>query len=249
MTTTATLGAGRRIVNGARVHAANPFTTLGLPWLVLAAVFALTYAIWRIIAWAAGADAGFEGDGFRYAGGVTWIIFYMIAVAAQAMNQTFRFAVGLSQTRRDYALGTAAYFVMMALIYGAGITVLAAIERATGGWGIGGAFFAPAFLYDVPLWVVTWSFVGLMLLMLFFGAVAGAVFLRWRATGLVTLLLGLAAVIVGGVFLVTWAGAWGAVGGLLGGTPIAALVAWTIPFTVVFAGLAYLLLRRAPVRG
>ncbi|MDN4479285.1 ABC transporter permease [Demequina sp. SYSU T00039] len=248
MTAIAPVAPGRRILNGARVHAANPFTTLGLPWLILAAVFALTYAIWRIIAWAASSGGGLDDDAFRYAGGVSWIIFYMIAVAAQAMNQTFRFAVGLSQTRRDYFLGTAAYFGGMALIYGAGITVLAAVERATGGWGMGGAFFAPAFLYDAPLWVVMWSFVGLMLLMLFFGAVAGAIFLRWRATGLVTLLLALAAAIVGAVFLITWADAWGTVGELLGGTSVAALVAWTLPVTALLGGLAFLLLRRAAVR-
>lgn len=164
------------------------------------------------------------------------------------MNQTFRFAIGLSQTRRDYYLGTSAYFGAMALFYSAGIAALAAVERATAGWGLNGSFFAPAFLRESSLWTVAWFFLGLMLLMLFFGAVCGAVFVRWRAAGLVTLLLALAAAVVGGVFLITWSGSWGAVGVFFTGTSVTGLVAWTVPATVLFGLIAHLLLRRAAVR-
>jgi len=38
-------GTPSRIVNAARIHAANPWGTLILPWIVYAAIFALTLAI------------------------------------------------------------------------------------------------------------------------------------------------------------------------------------------------------------
>ncbi|WP_062461217.1 hypothetical protein [Demequina soli] len=238
----------RRVLNGARVHAANPWTTLGLPWVILVAVFGLTYSIWRIVAWAAGGVGELDADAFRYAGGVTWILGYMVTVSAQAMNQTFRFAMGLSQTRRDYFAGTCLYFLGASAGYALGIAVLAAAERATDGWGVHGAFFAPAFLFDVPLWQVAWFFFGLMMLTLAIGIAAGAVFVRWRATGLVTMLLTIGVLAVGGAFLLTWADAWGPVGSFFVDTSVAVLVAWTLPVTALAVGAGYALLSRATVR-
>ena len=67
----------------------------------------------------------------------------LMVVAVQAMSATFRFALGMSVTRRDYYLGTALYFTMLSVVYAAGLTALGGIERLTDGWGLDGYFFAP----------------------------------------------------------------------------------------------------------
>ena len=47
------------------------------------------------------------------------------------------FGLMLGVSRRGYYLGSALLVVLLSAVYGLGLTVLQAIERATGGWGQG----------------------------------------------------------------------------------------------------------------
>ena len=85
-----------------------------------------------------------EPGAFQYNGGATWIMFYMVVVAVQSMNQTFRFAVGFSSTRRDYYLGTGrALRGSLRILRDWGSPCSRPSKALTGGWGVDGAFFAP----------------------------------------------------------------------------------------------------------
>jgi hypothetical protein len=239
--------ARRRIALATRLHATNPWGTLILPWLILIGVFGVNFAVWHIVKAAAG-DGQVDPDAFQYNGGVTWIFFYMAVVAIQAMNQTFRFALGMSATRRDYYLGTALYFVALSLMYGIGISLLAAIERATDGWGVRGAFFAPAFMADLPLAQVAFGFVLILLLLFFVGAAVATVFVRWGSNGILAFFGAVAVIGLAGAWLMTRANAWGSLVDALGGHSFVWIVSWSLIPTVVAGGVGFMLLRRATPR-
>lgn len=239
---------GRRVWNAVRLHLANPWPTLIMPWLIFAAIFGLTLAIWYVITVAAGGVQNLDTDAFQYNGGVTWVLFFLTVMAVQAMSLTFRFALGVGMTRRDYYLGTVAYLAILASMYAAGIAVLAQVERLTNGWGLGGRFFAPWFLADLPAWQLWYLNVVAGLLLAMLGVATGAVWLRWKATGLYLFLGVLALLLIAAVWLMTVTASWGSLGTYLGSHSPVVGATWTLPATALFAVAGYLLLRRATPR-
>jgi len=240
--------APRRIWNVVRMHVANPWNTLIVPWIITAMIFLINLAIWLMVANAAGGADNLEPDAFQYNGGVSWIVVFMMVVAVQSMSLTFRFALGFSVTRHDFYLGSVLYFAILAVLYTSGITALAAVERATDGWGLGAAFFAPWGLADQPIATVWFLYLAAMLLFFFLGAAVATVWVRWHAYGLYAFFISLALILVGAGWGITAAGAWGEVGEFLTSTSIVALAAWTLPVTLVCGIVGYLLLRRSTPR-
>ena len=234
-----------RIWNVVRLHVANPIPTLVLPWIITFIIFAGNLAIWLMVAQAAGGVDNVEPGGFQYNGGISWIVVFMMVVAVQAMNLTFPFALGFAVTRRDFYLGSALYFVLLSLLYATGLTVIAAIEKATGGWGLDAAFFAPFGLHDRPLAVLWFVYFGLMLLFFFLGAAVATVWVRWKAYGLYAFFIGLAVLLIGAGWVITVTESWGDVGQFFVTNSPAELVAWTLPLTLVSAVVGFLFLRRA----
>ena len=240
--------APRRIWNVVRLHVANPVPTLITPWLITLAIFAINMAIFLMVVQAAGGVDQLEPDAFQYNGGITWIVVFMMVVAVQAMNLTFPFALGFAVTRRDFYLGSVVYFVMLSLLYATGITVLAGIERATDGWGVSGAFFAPWGLENEPIGTVWFLYLMAMLLFFFLGAAVATVWVRWHAYGLYTFFIGLAFLVVGGGWVVTATDSWPRVGEFFTSTSIVGLALWTLPITVASGFVGFLVLGRATRR-
>src|SRR5690606_23332803 len=137
--------------------------------IITGIIFGVNAAIWLMVITAAGGREHLDVDAFQYNGGISWIVFFMTVVAVQAMNLTFRFALGFSVTRRDFYLGTALYFVLLSLMYSAGITVLAWVEDLTNGWGMDAAFFAPWELHQESLLTMWFLYFMVMLLFFFLG--------------------------------------------------------------------------------
>ena len=239
---------GRRVWNAVRLHAANLWPTLITPWLIFAAIFGLNLAIWYLVTVAAGGVENLDADAFDYNGGVTWVLFFLMAMAVQAMSLTFRFALGIGMTRRDYYLGTVAYLAFLAGAYAAGIAVMAQVEELTNGWGMGGRFFAPWFLADLPAWQLWYlnAVPGLLLAML--GVAFGAVWVRWKATGLYLALGALAVLVVAGLWAMTTTESWGALADYLSTHSPVLSATWTLPVTALLAAAGYLVLRRATPR-
>ncbi|MGC4174241.1 ABC transporter permease [Demequina sp.] len=237
-----------RIVTTARVHAANPWTIIYSPWLILLAVFGLNYAIWQAILIAADGkplpDAAFTQNG-----GVSWVFVYMLVVAVQAMNQTFSFVVGLGATRRDYFVGSAATFAALSAMYGGGIALLALVERATDGWGVNGAFFAPWGLSEIPVWELAVIYTLALLFMFFAGSAVAAVFVRWGSTGLVMFFVVLALLIVAVVFALTTTESWTAIGTFFTTNSLLAVSLYSVPVTLACALVGWALMRRATPKG
>lgn len=246
---TPAVGVLGRITRVVKLHFVNPKPTIVLPWFILAVIFVANLAIWWMIRSvatdpAAAADAV---DGFQYSGSMGFVFFYMAIVAILAMNQTFGFALGIGVTRRDYYLGTALTFVLLAVIYTAGISLLGAIERATGGWGLGGRMFTPVYFGDT--WAVqTFCIFAALLLAMFIGSISGAIYVRFKSFGITVFwcIVGLA--IIGAAALLTLTGNWGIVGDYFARAGFVGGYATTLVITVASAVGGFFVLRRATPR-
>lgn len=238
----------KRITSVAKLHFANPWTTLGLPWIILGTIFVLSLTVWGLIYWAASPVARTNVlDGMEYGGSSFFIFIYMMVVAIQAISITFPFALGYGVTRRDYYLGSSLAFVVLAMIYTTGLTILAAIEKATNGWGMGGTMFAPTYFGDSPLQRIYIEFV-LFLFFLFFGAAIATVWVRWKASGVVVFFIVVGALLIALVALATFTESWGAVGEALVSLGIVGVVSWSLVITAISAVAGFFLLRGATPR-
>jgi hypothetical protein len=239
----------RRIGRVVRLHFANPWTTITLPWIILGVIFVANLAIWLIIYTATGAgDRADFAKGAQYSGSSFYIFVYMLVVAIQAINITFPFALGYGVTRRDYYLGTALNFVILAAIYSVGMTVLGVIERLTKGWGIGGHMFTAAYFGDNWLQNLYIFFVGL-LFFFFVGSLFGAVFVRWKGTGVTFLFIGLGALGIGILALSAFTNSWSAIGSFFDAAGLVGTLSWSLVLTAAAGVAAFFVLRRATPRG
>ena len=124
---------------------------------------------------------------------VIYIFFFVMGITSAAQSLPFGLALGVS--RRSYYTGTALLAVTLAAADGLLLTVLQAIERATGGWGEAMHLFRVPFILIGP-WYLTWltSFVGLALLFIY-GMWFSIVYRRWRLFGTVTFVAAQVAVV------------------------------------------------------
>lgn len=240
-----------RITRVVRLHVTNPWTTLIMPAIVLAAIFLLSFAIWALVFTAAGPDGAAEvSDGLQFSGASGWIFFYMLVVAVQAVNLTFPLALGYGSTRRDFSWGSALTFVLLSAMWAIALTVLAEIERATDGWGIGGRMFTTIYFGSEtsPWWERGIVFFCLMVFFFFVGSAVASVYVRWRATGLVVFFIAMGAFLVGVIALITTTSSWPAVGDFFVTNGALGVSLWLLVPTAVSAVAGHVILRRATPR-
>ena len=193
-----------RVLTAARLHLIHPTVSLGIPWLVVGLSFAINLAVWHLT------PAGEQGNGST--GGVLALYVTVLIVFVQAVTQLLPFAMGGSLSRRSFFLGTALVAVVQSLAYGMVIAVTVAIENATGGWGVGMNFWAPAvFEVDNPVVQVLASGAPL-LAFAFVGMAIGIVQKRWGQAGTWVLVVGSMLLFGGLAVLISWLEAWHSVG-------------------------------------
>jgi hypothetical protein len=234
-----------RILSVVRLQFTNPWTVIILPWLILVAILLLNMAIWWLIfANVSPGDMAEAQEGTQYSGAISYAFVYMMVVAVQAINGYFPFALGYSVTRRNYYLGTALAFVGLSVFYSLGLSLFALIEDATNGWWVGGTMFTAVYFGENPLQRI---FIFFTILMFFFfvGSAVAAVYVRWKAIGMILFFTGLAFALVGFFALVTVTNSWDAVGAWFLANGLVGTYAWTLVLTAFAALTGYLILRRA----
>lgn len=235
-----------RVLSVVRLHFTNPWTTITFPWIVMLTIIALTVIVWALVL-ANIADPGDQAkarEGFGYSGSSGFIFVYMIVVAVQSINTMFPFAQGYGVTRRNFALGTATYFVLLSVLYSIGLTILSLIEDATNGWGVGGSIFSVGYFGDTPAQRL-FVFFAILILFFFAGSAIAAIYVRWKAFGITTFFIALGFAIVGLGALVTLVGGWDEVGAWFAATGLVGSFAWSFVISALAALGGYLVLRRA----
>ena len=240
-----------RITRVVRLNLANPRTTILTPALIEFAIFALSFLIWLLISSnISEADRADAHDGVQYSGAGTWLFFYMMVVAVQAMNLTFPLALGFGSTRRDFYLGSVVTFVLLSAGWSIALTILATLERVTGGWGIGMTMFTAIYFGggETNVGQQLGIFFCVMLFFFFVGAAFAAVYVRWKAFGLTTSLILLAFLVVGLIALIGFTANWDAVGAFFMQAQAVGVALWLLVPTAVAGLVGWLIMRRATPR-
>ncbi|MEO6532135.1 MAG: ABC transporter permease [Pseudolysinimonas sp.] len=227
----------------------NPMTTIGMPWMILGFIFIANLLLWIIVAMTtSGQDAVDFRNGLGYSGSSFYIFVYMLVVAIQAFSITFRFALGLGVTRKNYWLGSAVSFVTLAAMYSVGLTTLAGIERATDGWGLGGRMFSAIYFGD-EWWQRLLVFFFGLLFSLFVGSLFAAVWVRFKGIGMVVLFGGLGLVTIGAIAWFSFTRTWNSFADVFVGATSVGIASWLLVPAALAALLGFLILRGATARG
>jgi hypothetical protein len=234
----------RRVRAMVRLHLANPMTPIYMPLMILSFIFVANYAIWQLVASAGNGDA----VGNMNNGGVGFVVIYMMVIAVQTMNSTFPFAMGYGVTRRDFYLGSAAFFVLLAVGYAALLAVLGVVERATDGWGMGAQFFAPLFVGDIG--GHGWFYLHLTLLLFFFflGASTAGVYVRWRANGMYVFFGSLVVAVIATIWLIIQTDSGDAIVDFVTDAGLFGMLTWSLVVSAALSLVGYRLIRRATPR-
>jgi len=161
-----------------RYHLAQRVMYVAAPWAALAFVFAVNLIIAAVTA---------PSQDPTKALAVIYVCFFALGILSIGRSLPFGLALGVS--RRSYYAGTALFAVALAAADGLALTLLQALERATGrGWGVHLGFFRVSYIFAGP-WYLTWltSFTGLALLFVY-GMWFGIVYRRWDIFGLLAFL-------------------------------------------------------------
>ena len=241
--------AGNRILSIVRLHLVNRYSVFVVPWLIMAVIFLVNLAIWWIIAASVTDEAGRADaqDGLEYSGAAFYIFVYMLVLGIQAVAYTFPFALGFSVTRRDFWLGSALTFVFLSAAYSAVLTVLATIEVATNGWGLGGTMFASYYFGGADAsWIERFGlYFATYLFFYFVGASIATIYQRWRNNGMLAVFGTLGLALIASIALVSFTSSWPAVGAWFDTNGPSGVIAWSLVPTVVAAITGYFILRRA----
>src|SRR4051794_37688964 len=102
-----------RIANVVRLHLANRGSWFVLPWIVLASAVAVTPP-GRFVLAPPNPVPPYRSGELRLSAAVISLFGYELVLAVQSVTTTFPFALGMSATRREFFLGTASAFVLLA---------------------------------------------------------------------------------------------------------------------------------------
>jgi hypothetical protein len=227
-----------RVLAAARLHTMNPLLTFGIPWAIVLLSFAINLAVWSLT------DAGAQPGG-GITGGVASLYITVLVVFIQSVTGLLPFAMGMSLSRRTFYLGTAVAALVAALGYGLALSLLTAVEGATGGWGLRLYFWAPGQM-DVDNAALQVLVSGApMLAAAFLGVAIGVVMKRWGQFGLWGLVIGAMLVFGGLAVVVSWRGWWGDIGTwLVAQSTLTLAVAIPVAVAALTAALSFAGLRR-----
>lgn len=251
MTTTTTThtepgGELQRILNVTRLHLTNKFPMMVLPLLILGFIFLVNYLIWWLIRGVTDPQGAADAtQGMQFSGASSFIFIYMLVVAVQSVNLTFPFALGYSVTRRDFYLGTSVMFVLLSGYYAVIMTVMAGLERATNGWGLGGGMFDVIYFRTDNLALQFVLFLLTFLFFFFVGAATAAVYVRWKANGMYVFFAILTLLVIGLVALATYTESWPQVGAWFATNGALGVALWSLTVTALCALTGFLLMRKA----
>lgn len=235
-----------RIWNVVRLHLVDRRTYIGIPWLIVGIAFVITVLIAQIIGFTTGGLGTPDAiEGQRYSWAVLSPQWYLVVVGVQAISFGFPLALGFGVTRRDFYLGTALMFVLIAAGNAIAFSTLTQLEQVTNGWWLNSYMFN-ALWFGLDGWAVDLlSFFVMQLLVFFVGASIATIYMRWRMPGMLVFWSALALGIVSTVMLIAFTSSWPAVATWFTAQGIAGIFAWLLVPAALAAGGGFLALRRA----
>jgi hypothetical protein len=240
-------------VNVARYHLIQRFGYLVLPWAALA--FGFIVSLISIAFTPAGHHAVLSSQGLvrvtntggRYSGSLAIMYVFFFVMGMVSIGRSLPFGLTLGVSRRSYYIGTALLAIALAVANGLGLTILQAIERATGGWGMGAYLFRVPYILNGP-WYLTWLTSTVALALLFgYGMWFGIVYRRWNLGGTTAFIGAQVAVLLAAALVITWANAWTGTGHFFTALSAAGLTGLLAVATAALLAGGYATIRRVTV--
>lgn len=234
-----TTGSVDTLVKVARYHLLDRVAYLWAPWTALAFAFTVDVVITGVL------PSGHADH--HWVGGLAAIYVVAFVLGLQSVTKGLSFGLTLGLSRRTYYQGTAFLAVALAAVTGTILTVLRAVEGATGGWGLSMDMFRVPYILDGS-WYQAWltSVVALTLLYLY-GGWWGLVHRRWGLVGLIAFSAGQVTVLLAGAVATTWTHTWSDVGRFFTTLSALGLTALLAALTVVLAAGGFSTLRRVTI--
>jgi hypothetical protein len=192
------------LIKIARYHLLDRVAYLWAPWSALVFAFVVDVVITGVL------PSGHADH--HWVGGLGAIYVVAFVVGLQSVTRGLPFGLTLGLSRRTYYLGTAVFAVALAVVTGAVLTVLRAIEGATGGWGLSMGMFRVPYILAGP-WYYAWLTSSVVLALLYaYGGWCGLVHRRWGLVGVIAFAAGQVTVLLAAAVAATWTDAWSSVG-------------------------------------
>jgi hypothetical protein len=203
------------IKQAARIHLIYARVSLTVPWAVMASSLLINIVIYSTM----------NDSSNRSTGGISSVFGTMAFINLATITQVFPFAVALSVTRWAFLAATAVLVVAESLASGVILTVLKAIEKGTGGWGVDLRFFDVPYITQHNPFLQALVYAAPLAAMCFLGICVAAVYQRWGQLGLWLTLIGV--IVVGGlsVAALIFFDAMHAIGSFFTGQPAFAVLA------------------------
>ncbi|TFV84620.1 hypothetical protein E4V99_06100 [Microbacterium sp. dk485] len=215
----------------------NRQTFIWLPLIILGGALAVSLAIHAILR-----SSGVEVN--MYGGGAQAPLWYFLAVGVYSLTLSFPFSQAMSVTRREFYLGTLLTAGLTALIMAIVFVLGGLLEIVTGGWGINAYFFRLDWIWEPGAFAAGLFFFTLAMLFFTVGFWCATIYKRFGPMGLTIALLGVGVVLLGVLWLIGQAQAWGEVFGWLATQGSLSLTLWGLLLTAVLAASAFPMLRR-----
>lgn len=227
-----------RTLNVVRMQLVNRQTFIWVPLLVLGGSLVVSVGIWLILR-----NGGVEVT--MVGGGAQAPLWYFLIVGVQALTLTFPFSQAMSVTRREFYLGTLLTAGITSGILAVMFVVGGAIEIATGGWGVGGYFFALDWLWTAGPAAAGLFFFVIAMFAFVLGFFFATVYKRFGNLWLTVLIIGLALALLAVVWTITATRSWVPVMTAIVEGGVAGLTLGVAVATIAMAAVSYPALRRA----
>ncbi len=224
-----------RTLNVVRLQLVNKMTFIWIPLIILFGTLTFTLIVYSML----------PPGAVKYGGGAQAPLWYFLAIGIQAMAYSFPFSQAMSITRREFFAGTLLTAALTAAILASVFVVGGFIEQATDGYGLNGYFFYIDWLWTPGWWAAWIGYFAIAMFMFVIGFWAATIYKRWGALAVTLVMVGIGALLVGGLWITGRLNAWAQVFGWLQGQGTVGMTLWGILITAVLAATAFLTLRRA----
>uniref|UniRef100_UPI0028E7CDC2 hypothetical protein n=1 Tax=Microbacterium aurum TaxID=36805 RepID=UPI0028E7CDC2 len=215
-----------RTLNVVRLQLVNKQTYIWVPLLVLGGSFAISFAIYAILASSGVTDT-------VYGMGAQAPLWYFMVVGVQALTLTFPFSQALSVTRREFWLGTLLTAAITSAILAGVFIVGGLIEQATNGWGINGWFFVIPGISDGGVLVTGLFYFSVAMLIFVIGFWSATIYKRFGSLWLTVVLVGIGLLLVLMLWYIGSLQAWGQVFAWIGRQGTVGMSLWGLLLAAV----------------
>lgn len=229
-----------RVGTVTRMQFVNKWTFIWIPLIILGGAFVITQIIYLLI------NASVpNADTVKVGGGAQAPLWYFLSAGAMSMAATFPFSQAMSITRREFYIGTLSAAAITSAILGAIFVIGGYVEDATNGFGIGGYFFRLGWLWEAGPFIAGVFYFTAAMLFFTIGFFFATIWRRLGAGALAIGIVGFGLILIGIVAIITLTQSWPNVISFIMTMGVTGLTFGLLALTVVFAGAAYLPLRRS----